>query len=59
MSAESPSRGSALALVQFQLGLYREVVRVPSGARSYRHAKRLAAEIIQRKVLLSGLKSDY
>ncbi|XP_071774121.2 protein kinase D4 [Centroberyx gerrardi] len=40
---------SSPALVQFQLGLFREVVRVPGGNLSYRHAKRLAAEIIERK----------
>ncbi|KAK9524894.1 hypothetical protein VZT92_017258 [Zoarces viviparus] len=44
-----PSRFTAPGLVQFQLGLFREVVRVPAGNRSYRHAKRLAAEIIERK----------
>ncbi|XP_045556451.1 serine/threonine-protein kinase D3 isoform X2 [Salmo salar] len=37
------------ALVQFQLGLFREVVRVSGGQLSYCHAKRLAAEIIERK----------
>ncbi|XP_059933071.1 protein kinase D4 [Gadus macrocephalus] len=36
-------------LVQFQLGLSREVVRVAGGNVSYRHAKRLAMEIIARK----------
>ncbi|XP_041635399.1 serine/threonine-protein kinase D1-like [Cheilinus undulatus] len=45
----SPTSASAPALVQFQLGLFREVVRVPAGNLSYRHAKRLAAEIIERK----------
>ncbi|XP_035005301.1 protein kinase D4 [Hippoglossus stenolepis] len=40
---------AATALVQFQLGLFREVVRVPAGNLSYRHAKRLAAEVIERK----------
>ncbi|KAI4808495.1 hypothetical protein KUCAC02_000552 [Chaenocephalus aceratus] len=45
----SPSSVSAPALVQFQLGLFREVVRVPAGNLSYRHARRLAAEIIERK----------
>ncbi|KAG7280399.1 hypothetical protein CRUP_035841 [Coryphaenoides rupestris] len=38
-----------LVLVQFQLGLSREVVRVPGCNLSYRHAQRLAAEIITRK----------
>lgn len=41
---------TAPALVQFQLGLFREVVRVPAGNLTYRHAKRLATEIIERKV---------
>ncbi|KAK1890327.1 Serine/threonine-protein kinase D3 [Dissostichus eleginoides] len=45
----SPSSVSAPALVQFQLGLFREVVRVPAGNLSYRHARRLAAEIIECK----------
>nr|XP_020496036.1 serine/threonine-protein kinase D3-like [Labrus bergylta] len=45
----SPTSVSAPALVQFQLGLFREVVRVPAGNLSYRHAKRLAAEIIEHK----------
>ncbi|KAJ8007527.1 hypothetical protein DPEC_G00094950 [Dallia pectoralis] len=31
------------------LGLFREVVRVPEGQLHYQHAKRLAAEIIERK----------
>lgn len=54
MSAATPSSPTGLkapALVQFQLGLFREVVRVPAGNLSYRHAKRLAAEIIERKVI--------
>ncbi|XP_024282076.1 serine/threonine-protein kinase D3 isoform X1 [Oncorhynchus tshawytscha] len=37
------------ALVQFQLGLFREVVWVPRGQLSFHHAKRLAAEVIERK----------
>ncbi|XP_045068626.1 serine/threonine-protein kinase D3-like isoform X1 [Coregonus clupeaformis] len=37
------------ALVQFQLGLFREVVRVSQGQLSYCHTKRLAEEIIKRK----------
>uniref|UniRef100_A0A3P8ZIW9 protein kinase C n=1 Tax=Esox lucius TaxID=8010 RepID=A0A3P8ZIW9_ESOLU len=45
----SSSRTSGLALVQFQLGLFREVVRVPDGQLNYQHAKSLAAEIIERK----------
>ncbi|XP_044040941.1 protein kinase D4 isoform X1 [Siniperca chuatsi] len=52
MSAVTPSSPTSLAapaLVQFQLGLFREVVRVPAANLSYRHAKRLAAEIIERK----------
>ena len=54
MSAVAPSSPTSLAgpaLVQFKLGLFREVVQVPAGNRSYRHAKRLAAEIIERKVI--------
>lgn len=51
MFAATPSGPTGpSALVQFQLGLFREVVRVPAGNRTYRHAKRLAAEIIERKV---------
>ncbi|XP_040887311.1 protein kinase D4 [Toxotes jaculatrix] len=52
MSAVTPSSPTSLVvpvLVQFQLGLFREVVRVPAGNLSYRHAKRLAAEVIERK----------
>ncbi|KAF7645728.1 hypothetical protein LDENG_00199290 [Lucifuga dentata] len=52
MSAVTPSGSSCRSmpsLVQFQLGLFREVVQVPAGNLSYRHAKRLAAEIIKRK----------
>ncbi|KAM3590213.1 uncharacterized protein V6R79_005923 [Siganus canaliculatus] len=53
MSTVAPSSPSplsaALAHVQFQLGLFREEVRVPVGNLSYRHAKRLAADIIERK----------
>lgn len=47
MSALGPA---GLVRVQFQLGLFREEVRVPAGDLSYAHAKRLAAEIIERKV---------
>ncbi|MEQ2168127.1 hypothetical protein GOODEAATRI_011232 [Goodea atripinnis] len=49
MSAETPSSSTSPALVQFQLGLSREMVRVPPGNLSYRHARRLAAEVIERK----------
>ncbi|XP_023202394.1 serine/threonine-protein kinase D3-like [Xiphophorus maculatus] len=49
MSAEPPLSPTAPALVQFQLGLFREMVRVPPGNLSYRHARRLAAEVIERK----------
>ncbi|KAG7235273.1 hypothetical protein INR49_002845, partial [Caranx melampygus] len=49
VAPSSPTSVAARALVQFQLGLFREVVRVPAGNLSYRHAKRLAAEIIERK----------
>ncbi|XP_029381658.1 protein kinase D4 [Echeneis naucrates] len=52
MSAVAPSSPTSLtgpALVQFQLGLFREVVQVPAGNLSFRHAKKLATEIIERK----------
>ncbi|KAM9424531.1 protein kinase D4 isoform 2-T2 [Pholidichthys leucotaenia] len=52
MSAASPSSTSILTapvVVKFQLGLFRELVQVPAGNRSYRHARRLAAEVIERK----------
>ncbi|XP_034757026.1 protein kinase D4 [Etheostoma cragini] len=49
VTPSSPTSLSAPALLQFQLGLFREVVRVPAGNLSYGHAKRLAAEIIERK----------
>ncbi|KAM6909451.1 protein kinase D4 [Xenentodon cancila] len=45
----TPSHPTSAALVQFQLGLFREVVRVSAGNLSYRHARRLAAEVIKRK----------
>ncbi|KAK2862969.1 hypothetical protein Q5P01_002502 [Channa striata] len=48
-SLNSLNSVTAPALVQFQLGLFREVVRVSAGNLSYRHAKLLAAEIIERK----------
>ncbi|KAL4007036.1 pappalysin-2 [Sarotherodon galilaeus] len=49
LTPSSPSSLTAPVLVQFQLGLFREVVRVPAGNLSYRHARRLAAEVIERK----------
>ncbi|XP_067435684.1 protein kinase D4 isoform X2 [Thunnus thynnus] len=49
MTPSSPTSLKAPVLVQFQLGLFREVVQVPAGNLSYRHAKRLASEIIERK----------
>ncbi|XP_059210866.1 protein kinase D4 [Centropristis striata] len=49
VTPSSPTSPAAPALVQFQLGLFREVVRVPAGNLSYSHAKRLAVEIIERK----------
>ncbi|XP_013882259.1 protein kinase D4 [Austrofundulus limnaeus] len=49
MSAASPSGPPTPAVVQFKLGLFREMVRVPPGNRSFRHARRLAAEVIERK----------
>ncbi|CAK6976561.1 serine/threonine-protein kinase D3-like [Scomber scombrus] len=49
LTPSSPTSLKAPALVKFQLGLFREVVRVPAGNLSYRHAKRLASEIIERK----------
>lgn len=56
MSAATPvsPAGPVQVQVQFQLGLIREEVRVPAGNLSYSHAKRLAAEIIERKVTLGG-----
>lgn len=51
VAPSSPTSLSAPALVQFQLGLFREEVRVPAGNLSYRHAKRLAVDIIERKVM--------
>lgn len=50
MSAAAPVGPAGLVRVQYQLGLFREEVRVPAGNLSYGHAKRLAAEIIKRKV---------
>jgi len=55
MSAVSPSCPEAPALVHFQLGLFREVAQIPASNRSYRHARRLAAEVIKRKVTLTFL----
>ncbi|KAM9827413.1 protein kinase D4 [Neosynchiropus ocellatus] len=49
MSGEAPSPALASAVVHFQLGLCREVVRIPATNLSYHHAQRLAAEIIKRK----------
>ncbi|XP_047459956.1 serine/threonine-protein kinase D3-like [Mugil cephalus] len=49
VTPSSPTSPTVPALVQFQLGLYRELVRVPAGNLSYRHARRLAAEVIERK----------
>ncbi|XP_029974770.1 protein kinase D4 [Salarias fasciatus] len=56
MSATPPSSPTgavpavaAAALVHFQLGLFREPVRVPAANLSYGHALRLAAEAIKRK----------
>lgn len=54
MSAAAPVSPAGPVQVQFQLGLMREEVRVPAGNLSYSHAKRLAAEIIERKVTLGG-----
>lgn len=54
MSAAAPVSPAGPVQVQFQLGLIREEVRVPAGNLSYSHAKRLAAEIIERKVTLGG-----
>ncbi|XP_053199492.1 serine/threonine-protein kinase D3-like [Scomber japonicus] len=49
LTPSSPTSLKAPALVRFQLGLFREVVRVSASNLSYRHAKRLASEIIERK----------
>lgn len=54
MSAVAPSSPTSVrgpVQVQFQLGLFKEEVRVPAGNLSYGHAKRLAAEIIERKAI--------
>ncbi|XP_054603453.2 protein kinase D4 isoform X1 [Nothobranchius furzeri] len=48
-SEVAPSSPTSPALVQFQLGLFREMVQVSPGNLSYRHARRLAAEVIERK----------
>ncbi|XP_037832332.1 protein kinase D4 isoform X2 [Kryptolebias marmoratus] len=48
-SEMSPSSPTTPALVRFQLGLFREMVRVPPGNLSYRYARRLAAEVIEHK----------
>ncbi|XP_041842584.1 protein kinase D4 isoform X2 [Melanotaenia boesemani] len=45
----TPSSPTTPAVVQFQLGLFREVVQIPAGNLSYRYAQRLAAEVIERK----------
>lgn len=53
MSAVTPCSPTVLAgpvHVRFQLGLFREEVLVPAGNLSYRHARRLATEVIERKV---------
>ncbi|CAJ1085953.1 protein kinase D4 [Xyrichtys novacula] len=49
LAPSSPTSVTVPALVHFQLGLFREMVQVPGSNLSYRHAKRLAAEIIERK----------
>ena len=57
MSTVTPSSPTGLmapVLVRFQLGLFREVVRVPASNLSYRHAKRLAVEVIERKVITTS-----
>lgn len=54
MSAVAPSSPTSVrgpVQVQFQLGLFREEVRVPAGNVSYGHAKRLAGEIIECKAI--------
>lgn len=53
MSAVAPCSPTVIAgpaHVRFQLGLFREEVLVPAGNLSYRHARRLATEVIERKV---------
>ncbi|XP_075884009.1 protein kinase D4 [Nelusetta ayraudi] len=53
MCAVAPCGPTQLAAgpvhVRFQLGLFREEVRVPAGNLTYRHARRLAAEVFERK----------
>lgn len=51
----SPTRTRGPVQVQFQLGLFREEVQVPASHLSYGHAKRLAAQIIERKVTVGGV----
>lgn len=59
MSAAAPVSPAGPVQVQFQLGLIREEVRVPAGNLSYSHAKRLAAEIIERKVMFGGVANGF
>lgn len=54
MSAAAPVSPTGLIRVQYKLGLFREEVWVPDSNLSYGHAKRLAAEIIERKVTLAS-----
>ena len=53
-----PTSTTGPVQVRFQLGLSREEVRVPAGHLSYSHAKRLAAQIIERKVIQPTTKDD-
>lgn len=59
MSAAAAASPAGPVQVQFQLGLIKEEVRVPAGNLSYGHAKRLAAEVIKRKVTLGGGTSGF
>lgn len=54
MSAAAPVSPGGLVRVQYQLGLFREEFRVPAANLGYVHAKRLAVEIMERKVTLAS-----
>ncbi|XP_028284870.1 protein kinase D4 isoform X1 [Parambassis ranga] len=49
LTPSSPTHPRATALLHFKLGLFREAVQVPTSNLSYRHARRLAAEVIEHK----------
>uniref|UniRef100_A0A3B1IN52 protein kinase C n=1 Tax=Astyanax mexicanus TaxID=7994 RepID=A0A3B1IN52_ASTMX len=47
MGTEPPHRGPIK--IRFQIGLFKEGVKIPEGRLSFRSAKRMAAEIIEKK----------